>query len=461
MQTFLGTFQVLLGIYCISSLVLLRSPLGALAYFLFFRATLSIAAYTQVPGFVGVPYFIPALAILLLQTMVALTSGKSRFRINRVFGTHIIFVGLSTLISAGFVISGAELTPNAEEISKYMFPLLAYVLVYVGIRQEADLDKVARYLTIGSLIPIFAGLAEFALNIGYSYDTFSFENGFRPAGTIIDPNLYGIYLALCLFLALPKILQLSKKASKESKKTSRNISGVLYLLVVLFSIVVAKNRGTWVALSIAFAFSVWFFRRHVNVSKWILSAILLIACAAPVMMARFGELNEYDQWGQKQDTASERLQYSIALLDKAAASPLFGNGANSYDIGNRGAGGHIVPPHDDYVRIAVQYGFPATLIYIAFFLSQLKWTIKHRKDRLWTYQFAACAGQVYLIVISVAQNVLTDTTVFMLVLSMMAISHRASALSAEGQVEAKKNLLIRQNPVLQTSSLQVNTGPIK
>lgn len=427
MQAYTSLFQICLVLFCAVGLVFLTRPLLALVNFLFFRSVFSVAAYLQTPGFLGFPFFTPALVLLGLQSFVCLMKSRVKIRIQGVMSVYFLFAGLCALISVLFVATGASLSLNAAEVLKFIFPLFAYILVYAGLKNEEDLAKMTKLFALISLIPILSGVAETFLGVSYSYISDGFEAGRRPTGTIVDPNLYGIYLSLCLFLFLPRVLREKPKAWEK-----------LYLLLVLATIVVARNRGTWIALALSFSGAVYFFRQHVHMKKWILSGVLLAVLASPIIAARFAELNEYDQWGQKQDTAEGRYEYSLALLNKALESPLYGEGAGSFDIGLRNGGNQIVPPHDDYVRIACEYGFPALFLYLLFFYLQFRWTLKQRRSALWQVQFSACAGQIYIVIISVAQNLLSDTTTYMMFMSLLAASHRAVFLPESNAQDATR-----------------------
>jgi hypothetical protein len=428
MLNYSSYFELLLGIYCVVALGFLASPLKTLALFLFMRAALSIGAVLQIPSFIGGPFFTPALILLLVQASMAMLVGKVRFRINYVIASFLIFIFFVGMISLAFSFSEGNGDKNFEEFSKYLLPFAAYILAYKDLRSKADLSRLTKYIAIGSLFPMGVGLIEVILNTGYSYATDTFEVGDRPSGAIIDANLYGIYLSLCLFLSLPRILQ--KKPSKTS---------ILYILFIVFSILVARNRGTWIALVLAFAVAVPLFRKYLRVGRWILVSVAVIVIGSPILLARFSELNQYDKWGQKQDTAQGRYEYSLALLNKSLESPLFGHGAGGYDIGVRATKGAAQAPHDDYIRVACQYGFPTMLLFMVFLYTQFHWSKKHKNDELWEYQFASCTCMVYIIIISVAQNLLTDMTTYGLVFVVMALSHRASALSED---ERKKAPLI-------------------
>jgi len=317
------------------------------------------------------------------------------------------------------LVEAPQLIEGSDDLIKILVPALSYLALYVGLRTEQDLRRCAMLIVLTSAIPVLAGFAEVAMGVGFDYTTGTFVAGERPAGTIGDPNLYGIFLSMCLFTMFPLIL------------TRRSKWPLIYTGMLLVAILVARNRGTWIALALAFMFAVPVFRRHLKVRNWIIAGILMTMLGTPIVIARFAELSGHDRYGQSTDTGVGRLTHALHLLDKASESPVTGYGpgtsVNTW-------GGYAIqikmPPHNDYVRTAYEYGIFSTLAYLIFFLMQLRWTLRHRSDRLWQYQFSSCCAQIYLIVISVAQNVLTDTVSYFLIFMIMALSHRASALSA-------------------------------
>lgn len=300
-------------------------------------------------------------------------------------------------------------------------PVFGYVAFVIGMRSEEDLARAIKFIMISSLIPVGSGIAEELLGVGFNYDVGEFLPGERPAGTIIDANLYGIYLSLTFFSLLPLVLAKPNRAN------------AIYMLLVVVTIIISRNRGTWIALAIALMVAVPLFRRHLRIRYWVIGALVVMLAGTPVMLSRFGELKELDEWGQSKNTGAFRAEMATTLIVEALEAPIFGHGTGAAVEWVTREMGMKMPPHNDYVRVSYDFGFPATAVYIAFLLAQLAWTIRHRADRLWQYQFAACGAQVYLITISLAQNVLTEVGIYMMVFFVMALSHRAAVISARQQ----------------------------
>lgn len=150
--------------------------------------------------------------------------------------------------------------------------------------------------------------------------------------------------------------------------------------------------------------------------------------AAPVVLTRFQQLEEYDEYGQKQDTFSERLEHHSRLLDKSLGSPLIGFGFES-SIVSLGNSGFKILPHNDYVRAAVEFGYIAVFVYLLFFFSQIMFCVNNRRSDLWAIQFAGMIMQVYIVTISFSQNLFADILVYSIFFYFLAVSHRSGELA--------------------------------
>jgi len=407
MQQYATFFQICLAFYCVTSFGFSFSPLRAIAYFLIFRSAFAVAGFLQIPSIAGMQFFLPAILCLLLPAFISILKSEHSIRFNSPVLFYLLFIAL--MVINGFLLSldGANLEGVIEEASKSIFPFLAYILVYYGLKNDSDFLRAGKYFMLIGIIPMLTAFASLITGIGYNYETDSFGPLYiAPAGTLIGRNLFGIFLALSLFHALPYMLQ------------NKNKTNLLYILALIASIIISRNRGTWLSLLIAFMISLPLFKRHIKPGKWLLGLMAVVMLGSPVFVSRFSQLSEYDEWGQKQDTASGRLETAESIFNKAMESPLLGNGPFSF----RNPFTTKTLPHNDYLRIACEYGFPVMFVYILFFISQLAWTIKHRNDRLWPYQFASCGAQIYIIIISMAQNVVGDTILYMLLFALIALS---------------------------------------
>jgi hypothetical protein len=404
-------FQFILIIYMIAGFLLFNSPLLQAALFIFFRATFQIAAFKQFVVF-GAPYFLPSVGLVALASIFAWFTHGPTSRLSVVFKIYLGFLYI-TAISAVLNIETED--SFADLAIKLICPVFIYLLVFYGIREENDIDRALLALMYSSFVPLCVGIVEFAMGGGYSYPLDAFVIGLRVTSTVIDANLYGIYLSICLFVTLALFLRIRTKAT------------IFFLCFILFSIVTAKNRGTWISLFLALIPTVVVFRSRLRVLYWIGSAMGVALLSIPVLISRFSELGQQDEYGQSMDTASERLAFQQLLIEKNFESPLFGSGIGAAVKALSKGLGAVVLPHNDYLRIGVDSGDLALLVYCAFLIAQYIVTLQYRTSRHWQVQFAAHFAQVFLILVSFVQNVYADILVYSMLMYLMAVSHRAAS----------------------------------
>jgi O-antigen ligase len=239
----------------------------------------------------------------------------------------------------------------------------------------------------------------------------------RITGTVIDANDYGIYSSFLLFAALPLFL---RNKSKES---------MIFIGLIAFSLFASQNRGTWISIFVALFVTVAVFRKHLRVFYWAATAAVTTLVSFPFVLKRFGELNQYDEFGQLQDTFSGRLNYHAELLNRSLEHPLLGTGQGTSAWTEISPGViDTVWPHNDYMRIVVDSGYISLILYIVFFFAQLIRSWQLRNSLRWDIQFSAHATQIYVIIISLMQNLYLDLLVYPVLMYLLAVFHRAAAL---------------------------------
>jgi len=392
---------------------LFNSPLLQASLFIFFRATFSIAAYKQFAVF-GVPYFLPSVGLVAVASILTWLRRGSAGHLSVVFKIYLGFLYV-TAISA--VINLPTEDPIADLTMKLACPVFIYFLVFNGIREEKDIEIALRAAMYSGFIPLCVGLVEFIMGGSYSFPHDEFVVGFRVTSTVVDANIYGIYLAICLFIILPLFLR------------NRSNEAIFFLCFTLFSIITAKNRGTWISLFLALIPTVVAFRHRLRVRYWIGGAVGVILLSIPVLISRFAELGEEDEYGQSRDTAASRLAYQQVLIEKNFENPLFGSGVGSAVKTLAKGLGEDALPHNDYLRIGVDSGDLALFVYCVFFLAQYIRTLQYRSSHYWQVQFAAHFMQVFLILVSYVQNVYGDILVYSMFMYLMAVSHRATSFT--------------------------------
>lgn len=248
--------QAVILLYGASSVVLVSSPLIAAALFIGVRSAIQLAAFKGFTLFGALPIFTLPFLIIAGMAIYTWMNSPHKSENNRIVFYYYIFIAISMV---SYVVNISQAGSPIEVISKLLTPAFVYTVVYYGIRNVDDVEKALRYIVYSSVIPIGSGLYQAAIGAGYNFGADDYVPGLRITGSIVDPNLYGIYLTfiLCYCVALVQWGRSSKLM-------------VLYLLVVMATIVLAKNRGTWIAVAGAVMVSVWFFRSRLNIRYWVM-----------------------------------------------------------------------------------------------------------------------------------------------------------------------------------------------
>lgn len=408
--------QIAILAYSAAGLVLISSPVLAAALFILVRSVFQVGTFKGYTVFNVLPLFTLPFLVILVTAVWTWLQSNHRSSNNRIIFYYYIYIALAVFSYLANIHTAGS---PVEAMSKLLAPALIYTIVYFGIRSEKDVERGMRLIVYTSIIPISAGLYQYLTGGGYNFSVDDYVPGFRMTGTIVDPNLYGIYLTLILCFCIS--LAQWGKASKVM---------VLYLLIILLTIVLARNRGTWIALAGAMVIAVWCFRRNLNIRYWVIGGLVTAVCSLPVVLSRFQQLDEYDQYGQKQDTFSERLNHHGALLEKSLDSPIIGFGFDSATTPLEGTT-QMVLAHNDYVRSAVEVGYIGVIFYVIFLLSQFNFCLNNRSNHLWGVQFGAFIMQAYVIIISFSQNFVADILSYSIFLFMLAVSHRCAELVGE------------------------------
>lgn len=403
-------------LYLIFGVAFLNSPLAQAALYLFFRATCEAAAWNKLQ-ILGLPYFVPSVGIITLAVVYSRARGLGVGQLSLVFKIYLWFV---YVVAFATILDFETLAPVAETASRIICPIMVYLLVLQGIREESDIDRSLRLLIYTSLVPLIFGAYEFITGNVYVFDfteqTITAAKGTRITSTLIDANFYGIYSSLILFATMPLFI-------REKSKTT-----ILVIVLVIIALISSKNRGTWIALFASLAASVAVFRQHLRVLYWASAAGATALVALPVILNRFAELNQIDEFGQSQDTFAGRLEYHAELLQRSFEHPLFGSGANTSLLREMSPGFFDLEwPHNDFLRIAVESGYIAMFLYCAFLAAQYLRCWMLRSSPRWDIQFAAHGAQLYIIILTFVQNIYLSMLVYPVYMYLLAVSHRANS----------------------------------
>jgi O-antigen ligase len=303
---------------------------------------------------------------------------------------------------------------------KIFTAIAMYLLIYNNIQTIKDIKKIYICYFLSAIIPLLFGFYQYITKTAHAW-----ESG--PGGTRIDSvlgecNAYGEYLAtlicvLCTAFFFKKL---------QYKKWPLAILS----LAVLLSFLLSQNRGSWISLFVGIIIATILYKRHVHVTIIASVLTLVVLASSPIIIVRFMELTQKSEFGSH-NTFQGRLQYHEKLLDLVKENPVVG-----YGLGTAGYTSKITyPPHNDYLRIALESGVPGMLLYIVFLLKELFDHIQRVRTTMFgLVHFSSLILIVYFIILSFFQNIIYNVTVFPMILGIFAISAKLHFLEKHQKI---------------------------
>jgi O-antigen ligase len=299
-------------------------------------------------------------------------------------------------------------------IIKLITSISVFILAYNGVRQAKDMLTILYALTFSALIPLMYGFHQFFNREIYSYHLHKFVQSTRIDSIMGVANEYGVFLVVSLIASI--CLYLVKKHKIL----------LIYSSLIIIQIVLSLNRGTWIALLFAVMVASVFYRRKIKL--WILVPVLVIVflCFSSIFIERFSSLTKKDQYGQSQNTFSGRIEYWNKLIPLIVGKPFIGHGFGVADLvaGEKLKVRNV--PHNDYLRLALEAGIPAFLLYFMFLIMELIRSIRlAMQETNWQLNLSVFILVVYFITISLVQNIFYNMIIPAMVFSFISMSHRA------------------------------------
>ncbi len=351
-------------------LLALSVPLGSLAVTDRESASFAVTPTEAIAGVLVVAWALRSLA-------------RRRFVIPVTPLTIPLLAMLAAVAASGFQATNLALT--LKETLKWVELILVYLFVVAEMSTARQVLTLLLMLLAGAAIEALVGAVQFVLGIGPEF--FAIGRFMRAFGTFEQPNPYAGYLGMLIPLAVGLLL------SRPSSKV-RNYTVIVGLLAVA-AVGMSLSRGAWLGIALALSLMMLFWSRR---SRLLLSvgALASTPVAALAFMnllpseisSRLATALDYFRFvdvTQEQVTTQnwaviERVAHWQAALDMIAAHPLFGVGAGNYPVvyewyAVQGWAEPLGHAHNFYLNMAAETGIAGALIYIAFILTALIFTI--------------------------------------------------------------------------------------
>ena len=412
--------QIIVTLLSVALLLVIFSPVRLISLYFFFRPLVQPLALAQYK-LLGFPITWPFAAIIGIGVLIR-TMADRQFR--WVF-QNIIPLYLLVYLSVASFVTTLDVSSTVSQTIKFINAILLVVLSVNISKSQKRIIQIYRGIVLSSILPMLYGYYQYFTHTGHVVQG---EATSRITSFFGFANLYGIFLALILFCALILYNEVQNRREKKFY--------LIVLISVIISTILALNRGTWIALTVAFVLMSVYYRRHIHIKLLVGVLMGVFIAASGVIIKRFMELEEPHWHG---NTFEERVAAWQVIVDNIGSIPYLGYGAGAAREAMRemAKGPVIDVPHNDYLRLLVELGLLAPVLYIIFLFREFKAAVRSRaSSRLWHVNYFTGVMVVYWAIISLVQNTYHDVVVFPLFLVCCYLARQYRAIEWRDELSA-------------------------
>ena len=394
-------------------LMFLFSPLSLLMAYVLIRPLIQPLSMLHIT-FLGLPT--TTFHALVMVVGAAICVIKTR---GRLFVGHITLLYLLLLYSTISFYNTSNIIQGLGGELKLLTGISLFLIAYNGINQREDALNVLEIFSLSAVIPILVG---FYQQLSGNFTMFRDVNFPRVCSVFGVANAYGIFLSIVSISTLILIL-----CNRRRRMYMTLMAGIL------ISQILAMNRGTWIAFTLATAVASLFYLRKIKIRWFVIAFAALFILFSGMIVSRFQALEDPSVYGHRYNTFEGRIHYWEQLLPFIARKPFSGHGlASSVDIAQRYFGTKAVP-HNDYLRFSLETGIPSAMIYIGFLLMELLRNVfVTRYDSRWKINYPMLILNFYIIIISFTQNIFFNLINFPFFLALIGLSVKVNCLLGNG-----------------------------
>jgi O-antigen ligase len=303
-----------------------------------------------------------------------------------------IFLGSLTLFNSFY------LSESLKELLRFLSILSAFFFGASLLRTAKDLTTLIKVIIFSALPPAILALFQLINKTGLPDGEI-----YRVFGSMTHPNMLAFYLLLAITLAVFLLLNLRRT---RLEVYIYSFFALFYIFILFFT----YTRGAYLALLMVFII--------IGVAKFkkflLFSIIILLFAYAlmPPLQSRFNSIFQSDPYGSVswrfnlwRDGFSYFQErpwsgYGLGTAEKVIATK------RDFRLGSP-------DPHNDYLRIALDGGYPLLAAYLlllaSFFWVVLKAYLQEKRPRLKSFFLFFLAFGLAIFAMSGGDNILNDT----------------------------------------------------
>lgn len=334
---------------------------------------------------------------MILLAFIFLTAKKIDWRFFRnssLFYAWLLFLFLSALT----LLYSFYFSESVKELLRFASIFVSFLFGAILLSQVKDLTKLIKVIIFSALPPALLAFFQILNKTGLP------EGGiYRVFGSLTHPNMLAFYLLLAITMSVFLILNLRRT---RLEVYIYSFFAAFYTVILFFT----YTRGAYLALIIIFVLI-----GAVRFKKFLLFSGLLLLMAyvlIPPVQSRFNSIFQPDPYG----SVSWRFNLWQDGFSYFQERPGQGYGLGTADkviAANRDFRLGSPDPHNDYLRVALDGGYPLLfsyllLIAVLLYLS-LRAYLKETRPRLKNFFLFFLSFLIAIFAMSSGDNILNDT----------------------------------------------------
>lgn len=309
------------------------------------------------------------------------------------FIAWVLFLGIGILT----IFNSFSLAETAKDILRYLSIFYSFLVGFFILKDSKDLSLLIKVIIWSALVPAVLSLFQIINKTGLPDDKI-----YRAFGTFTHPNMLAFFLTLAITMAIFLILNI-RKTRLEVHVYS--LLATLYTIILFFT----YTRGAYlVILTVLFIIGITKFRKFLIVS-FIFLLFLYVSLSS--VQSRFDSIFENDLYG----SIAWRFDLWRDAYGYVKEKPLTGYGlgtAQTIIAINRDY--HLVSsePHNDYLQIALDGGYPLLLAYLvlisSLLIAFLRSYLQEERPRLKSFFIFLPVLSISIFVMSSGDNLLNN-----------------------------------------------------
>lgn len=282
-------------------------------------------------------------------------------------------------------------------IRQFVFFTVYGILLWLAMKEERYAIVARRFMYVFALVGMISVYVQFffteQVNLFIQrwfrpivYENVLWSNKIDGSFTGVTPSvsMASFSMAIVFFVSAEKVIGFFYQTEEEKAKSHLNLVALIFMMMSLFGIVLTNKRGIFLAVVLAFLLSGVLDRnisaRRLTANKFLILCIFAAAVCLISMYFLSGNEQVAHFIERFQDNRKGLLSgrtdfYYRALAEYSSSGPFtlfFGKGtAAAYAINNTGI-------HNVYLQILFDHGIVGVVIYLTFFIYNLKVAVKKR-----------------------------------------------------------------------------------